>query len=66
MGYQQIIREILAHVGRIGVDLRYIEAFMRSAHGTLDALSPSEFRREVEVAIACVDMADRLAQSFGL
>lgn len=52
-------------------DPRHIEAFMRSEHGTLDALSPSRFRAEVKIAAMCVDeggkdMAERIAKSYGL
>ncbi len=52
-------------------DPRHIEAFMRSEHPTLDGLSPSRFRAEVKMAMACVDeggleLAERVARSFGL
>lgn len=52
-------------------DPRHIEAYIRVEHGTLDRLSPSAFRLEVLVAIECVaegglEMAERVAQSFGL
>jgi hypothetical protein len=51
-------------------DPRHIEAYMRSEHSTLDALSPLRFRSEVQMACACVDqggtvMAERLAKSYG-
>lgn len=51
-------------------DPRHIEAFMRSEHGTLDRLSPSRFRQEVRMAIACVneggiEFAEKLAKSYG-
>lgn len=52
-------------------DAVVIEAWMRLEHGTLDALSPAQFRREVKVAIACIDATTpaenaALARSFGL
>lgn len=48
-----------------------VEAWMRLQHPTLDALSPRQFRREVEVALGCIAEAGleesaRLAESFGL
>jgi hypothetical protein len=69
--YQQLIRECAARLGRVGVDGRHIEAWMRSEHGTLDGLGPRRFRDEVEVAIALIDRAgteqsEALARSFGL
>lgn len=52
-------------------DPRHVEAYMRSAHATLDGLSEDEFKYEVRMACACVDQggwpaAERLAQSFGM
>jgi hypothetical protein len=52
-------------------DPRHVEAYMRVAHSTLDVLSPSGFRAEVKLACACIDeggveMAERIARSFGL
>lgn len=69
--YQQAIREMAALLGRIGIDPRHVEAWMRLEHPTLDALSRERFRTEVEIAIACIDhdgdeASERLAQSFGL
>jgi len=44
---------------------------MRLEHGTLDQLSPEQFRAEVALAVACIaeggiDAAEKLAQSYGL
>jgi len=70
--YTQALREALARAGRIGAaDPRHAEAWMRLEHGTLDALSPDQFQREVEIALACIaagPLADSesLAQSYGL
>ena len=53
-----------------GYDPRHVEAYMRVEHPTLDALPPSQFRREVRLACMCVDeggldMAERIAKSYG-
>ncbi|MBA4387655.1 MAG: hypothetical protein C0404_06715 [Verrucomicrobia bacterium] len=71
-GYQQLIREILTHAGRIGTaDPRHIEAWMRVEHPTLDALTHELFVAEVGVALQCIAAAsvtdnESLAQSYGL
>lgn len=54
-----------------GIDPRHIEAYMRVEHTTLDGLNPRRFAAEVCLARQCVreggrDMAERIAQSFGL
>ena len=46
-------RESLARLAP-GYDPRHIEAFMRSACGTLDHLSSSTFAAEVRTACACI------------
>lgn len=70
MGYAEVIRTVAAKQGRIGYDVRWIEGWMRSEHGTLDALTPEQFRAEVEVACQCIDqnpaLSETLAESFGL
>ena len=72
MAYQQMIQEALSKSGQtVEYDPRHIEAWMRSEHGTLDALSRQQFNAEVRVAVACIDaagveMSERLAQSEGL
>lgn len=65
-GYKSEIEKLAPHH-----DARHIEAYTRNAHGTLDALSAEEFRREVYLAVACIefdgrDAAERLAGSYGL
>ena len=71
-GYEQLIRETLAKIGRIGAaDARHVEAWMRLERGTLDALSADQFRAEVEVALECIEASttsesESLAESFGL
>jgi hypothetical protein len=52
-------------------DPRHVEGYMRLARGTLDQLSPQQFRAEVALAVACIaeggiDTAEKLAQSYGL
>ena len=54
MSYKTMIREHAALLGFAGTDPAHIEAWMRVEHGTLDALSPAQFRAEVLVAIDCV------------
>ena len=70
MWYAEVIREIAAKHGRVGYDPGQIEAWIRLAHGCLDALSPAEFDDEVEVACDCIDsnpeLSRKMAESFGL
>lgn len=52
-------------------DPRHVESYMRLAHSTLDGLSPSQFRREVLIAVDCIReaglaAAESLAESFGM
>lgn len=52
-------------------DPRHIEGFMRLQYSTLDHLDKATFRREVQIAAACIDEggvegAEQLAQSYGL
>jgi hypothetical protein len=69
--YQQMIREDLATLGRLGTNPAHVEGWMRSEHSTLDGLSRAQFREEVEIAAQCVNdagpgMSAALASSFGL
>lgn len=70
--YFDLIRTTLAEVGLIGAaDPRHVEAYMRLEHRTLDGLSKSQFKREVEIGVACVREggvveAEACAASFGL
>ncbi|MGE0229469.1 MAG: hypothetical protein AB7U23_13280 [Dehalococcoidia bacterium] len=69
--YRQTIREHLAQAGRLGVDPRHVEAWMRIEHPTLDALTPAAFRAEALVAADCTTDAgptpsEALAASLGL
>jgi len=52
-------------------DPRHVEAWVRVAHPTLDALSAEELDEEILIAAATLreagpDMNERLADSFGL
>lgn len=69
--YDKSIRERLGRLGLIGKDARHVEAWMRVENGTLDALSSTDFDREVETAARCIDeggveMSEKLAVSYGL
>ena len=64
--YRQRIKQIAP-----AYDPRHIEAFMRSAHGTLDHMPAWLFKQEVRMAMECIDqggkdMAERLAKSYGM
>jgi hypothetical protein len=68
---QQSIREHLARAGRLGMDLRHVEGWMRIEHATLDGLSPAEFHAEALAAADCTTDAgpitsEALAASLGL
>lgn len=70
--WQKAIREDAAKLGMIGrYDPRHVEAYIRIANDTLGGLTPSQFKREIKIAAACIDeggidAAERCAQSFGL
>jgi hypothetical protein len=69
--YQQMIRETVAKQGRIGVNPRHVEAWMRLEHSCLDGLGKAQFDAQVAVAISCIDAAttkesESLAESFAL
>ncbi len=69
--YARFITEDLASLGLPAYNPAHVEAWMRLEYGTLDSLSPAQFRREVAIAAACIVTAepgasDRLAASFGL
>ncbi len=69
--YFNVIRWEIASQGKIGIEARHVEAYMRLEHPTLDGLSKKQFQKEVAIAIACVEAdgrenAERCARSFGL
>lgn len=68
--YQRWIAQDLARVKRADVEPRLIEAWMRLEHDVLSSMDTRTFRREVKIALACVDAdkaaSERLAESFGL
>lgn len=71
MFYQNKIRETVSALGKIGVEPRHVEAWMRVEHPTLDHLAPKQFREAVALAIESTevggaDMSEKLARSFGL
>lgn len=71
MYYQQVITGILKKMGRSDVDPRHVEGWMRCEHSTLDALSPTAFKKEVKIAVQCIDgpegdVSETLAKSYGL
>ena len=70
--YQKSIKEDLEKMG-LGknYDPRHIEAYILIEHDTLNGLSSAMFKREIDIAIDCINVggvehAERLAQSFGL
>ena len=68
--YTKSIEQRLKNMN-VQADPRHVEAFMRVEHGTLDALTPAQFTKEVKMALACieqggVDDAEELAKSYGL
>ncbi len=69
--YQQLIRERLALMGRVGGGSpRLIEGWMRLQFGCLDGLDRQTFDDEIEIALACIAAdpqgSERLADSYGL
>ena len=67
--YNQLIREALAKQGRIGVEPRHVEAFMRLEFGTLDGVC--NWDRAVReaadgVVAAGPGLSEELALSYGL
>lgn len=64
--YQRVIADLVP----AGVDPRHVEAYMRVARSTLGDLPPRLFRREVGIALECIEQggigaAERCARSFG-
>lgn len=69
--YNRLIGEALAATGNLGIDPRWVEGWMRLEHGTLDGLSPRQFRDEVKTGAECVrasstEVNEDLARSYGL
>lgn len=68
--YQKIIARYL-RLEKIEADPRHIEAWMRTGHGTLDALSVTEFHSEIRLGLGCIESgglekSEALAKSHGL
>lgn len=69
--YENAIRQELAKLGRSEVEPRWVEAYMRLEHPTLNGVHHRTFRREVKIAVECIDAStaeenEGLARSFGL
>lgn len=60
----------LEALGITGIDVRHVEAYMRLAYGTLDAIGPELWRMEVRLAVELIRQdpagAEDLARSYGL
>ena len=71
--YRQLIDSIVTGIRGAGhgIDPRWVEAYMRLEHSTLDGLSRMEFFAEVKICLECIDSsgpenAEALAESMGL
>lgn len=69
--YKERIELTLKVLGRPEVDPGHIEAWMRMDHGTLDGLSPRDFRQAVKVGVEAVDqcgekLSQEVASTYGL
>lgn len=63
--------ELISSIAPAEYDPRHIEGYMRLQYSTLDHLDRATFRREVKIAIGCIDeggrdMAEANARSYGL
>jgi len=69
--YYERIKEDLARRGRIDVDPRHVEAYIRLVGKTMDGLTEIQFRREISIGMSCIEVyglvnAESCAKSFGL
>lgn len=69
--HNRFLRQRLDALGLPTEDPRHVEAWIRVAHQTLDALSAEEFDGEILTAVATARQAgyamnERLAASFGI
>lgn len=69
--YQRKISGVLSKLGRVDIQPRHVEAFMRDSNGTLDRLSPRAFATAVDISVMYVDevgedAAEMLARSYGI
>jgi len=69
--YRKHIFTQLVIMGRADVDPRHVEAWMRLTYNTLDWMSFETFRKEISIAVGCIDhvgriKSERLAESFAL
>lgn len=68
--YQNLIKNILTDLNS-KADPRHVEAWIRIEHPTLDHLTQKDFRKEVPVALECLeanglDRSEELATSMGI
>ncbi|MFL5909460.1 MAG: hypothetical protein ACJ768_02660 [Gaiellaceae bacterium] len=69
--YRTVIVAALASIKRPDIDPRHVEGFMRLQYGTLSHLDAATFKREAQLAVACIhvdglEAAEANARSFGL
>ena len=69
--YAEMIRELAATMGHLGANVRWIEAWIRTEHPTMDHLSVADMRIEVGVALECIaeagsEASEALALSHGI
>jgi hypothetical protein len=67
--YEKTIQDELARRGRPEVSARWVEAWIRLELGVLDWLGKARWRREVRIALECIDAStaednDKLAASY--
>ena len=58
MNYQHQIKEDLARMGRLDLvaSAKRAEELIRLQYRTLDHLSAADWRREMRIAVECIDM----------
>ncbi len=69
--WQEEIRKEIERQGKVGVDARHVEAYMRTQNPSFNSLTSEEFRYEVAISIRCVELTSKggseiLVQSWGL
>jgi hypothetical protein len=69
--YQNLIKTLLAEIGRPEVNARHVEGWMRAQHPTPDHLDRRAFKKEVKLAVKCIDgpegaISEELAKSYGI
>ena len=69
MNYEKIIADELVRRGRPEVSPRWVEAWIRLELGVLDWLDRARWRKEVRIALECIDAStmkdnEQLARSI--